>query len=157
MSQATERQEARGIDPNAPKGIEFYSVKSDEARFAKSSAQIQAYINSSDIGINASRGQDYGWRLGAEWVKKIRNFKDDEDKMDTLAAKLRLEDGVMPTNIQILLYIYGRQLRSYARSRGENENQFEEKYLKAISQTQEPVAETVKPPKAPKTTNAKKN
>lgn len=141
----TEREKARGVDPNAPRGISFYSVKSDETRYARTSAQIQGYINSSDRGINASRGQDKGWRLDAEWVKKIRDFKNDEDKMDTLAAKLRLEDGVSPSSIQILHYIYGRQIRAYARRRGENENEFEQKYLKQLSsQPEEPVSEDTK-------------
>lgn len=134
MAKLTEREKARGVDPNAPKGISFYSVKSDELRYAKTGAQIQGYINSSDMGINASRGQDYGWRLSPEWVKRIRDFRNDEDKMDTLAAKLRLEDGAYPSDIQILTHIYSKQLRAYARSKGENENQFEQKYLDQLSE-----------------------
>lgn len=128
------REEMRGIDPNAPKGVSFYNTKSGETRYAKSSAQIQAYVNSSNMGINASRGQDYGWKLGAEWVKRIRRFREDEDKMDTLAAKLRLDDGVSPSDMQIILYIYGRQIRAYARRKGENEETFEQQYLQDVNE-----------------------
>lgn len=133
-----------------PEGIAFYSIKSDETHYCKLEPTIQAYINSSDMGINASRGQDYGWRLAPEWVNKVRDFQADEDKMDTLASKLRLEDGVSPTTIQILLYIYGRQVRSYLQRLREEDAPFAEKYQKNISKgsrprqpIEEPVLETV--------------
>lgn len=132
-SKQTEREIARGIDPNAPKGVSFYSVETDETRYAKSGAQIQAYINSSNMGINASRGQDFGWRLSPEWVKRIRNFKLDDDKMEALAAKLRLEEGQVPNDIQILHHIYGRQLRAYAQRIKDSQRPYEERYLQQIS------------------------
>lgn len=153
----TKREKERGIDPDAPKGISFYSVKGDETRFAKSSAQIQAYINSSNMGINASRGQDKGWRLSADWVKRVRAFQADEDRMDRLSAKLRLEDGVTPNTIQILHYLYGRQIRAYAQKLKNNENPFEEKYLQEISSnSDEPVVSEPGEPTDPKPTKKKK-
>lgn len=127
--------------PEEPKGVEFYSIRTGETHYCKLGATISAYINSSDMGVNASRGQDYGWRLGAEWVKRVRAFRRDEDKMDTLAAKLRLEDGVSPTTTQILYYIYGRQVRAYLQSLRDNDAPFEEEYQKAISGRQQPVAD----------------
>lgn len=111
-----------------PAGIAFYSIKTGETHYCKLEPTIAAYINSSDMGINASRGQDFGWRLAPEWVKKVRNFRDDETKMDTLAAKLRLEDGEMPSTLQILNYIYGRQVRQYLQRLRDDESPFAEKY-----------------------------
>lgn len=116
-----------------PEGIAFFSIKTGETFYAKLEPTIAALINSSDMGINASRGQDFGWRLAPTWVKKVRDFKADEDKMDTLANKLRLEDGVAPSTIQILNYIYGRQVRAYLQSLQEHENPFEEQYQQDIS------------------------
>lgn len=116
-----------------PEGIGFYSIKTGETFYAKLEPTIAALINSSDMGINASRGQDYGWRLAAPWVKKVRAFKSDEDKMEALAGKLRLDDGVAPNTIQILNYIYGRQVRAYLQSLQEYENPFEDQYQREIS------------------------
>jgi hypothetical protein len=120
---------------NRPKGIGFYSVKTGETRYAVLDAQIQGYINSSDLGINASRGQDFGWRLSPEWVKQVRAFRADENKMATLSAKLRLEDDQLPSLTQVLYAIYGQQLRA-AQSRAQaEENPFEGEYLQAIGST----------------------
>lgn len=116
-----------------PEGIAFFSIKTGETHHARLEPTIAAYINSSDMGINASRGQDFGWRLDPEWVKKIRAFRADEDKMDALAAKLRLEDGVSPNTTQILYYIYGRQVRAYLQRLKEEEAPFEDQYQRNIS------------------------
>lgn len=116
-----------------PEGISFYSIRTDETFYAKLEPTIAAMINSSDMGINASRGQDFGWRLAPKWVKLVRDFADDESKMDTLAAKLRLEDGEVPSTTQILNYIYGRQVRDYLRRLKDEESPFADKYAQAIS------------------------
>ena len=113
-----------------PQGISFYSIKSGETHFCKLEPTISAYINSSDMGINASRGQDYGWRLHPDWVKKVRAFKRDRTSMSILTAK---NDGRKPTTTQILYYMYGEELANYYEEMEENENPFEEAYLAAIN------------------------
>ncbi len=126
------------MENNAPKGIGFYNIKSGETRYAQLEAQIQAYINSSDIGINASRDQDFGWRLSPEWVKAVKAFRRDEPKMALLVSK---NGGQKVTTVQILYSIYGEQLRAAAERAEENENPFEEEYLQSISSR----AEAAKP------------
>ncbi|MES2367791.1 MAG: hypothetical protein V4563_18080 [Pseudomonadota bacterium] len=126
--------------PQEPTGIPFYSIRTDETHYAKLEPTIQAYINSSDMGINASRGQDFGWRLAPEWVQKVRDFIDDETKMDTLAAKLRLEEGESPSTIQILNYMYGRQVRQYLQRLREDEAPFADKYQQNIAKGRKPAA-----------------
>lgn len=116
-----------------PEGIAFFSVKTGETFYGKLEPTISALINSSDMGINASRGQDFGWRLAAEWVNAVRDFQQDEDKMDTLAAKLRLEDGESPSTVQILNYLYGRQVRAYLQRLKEEEAPFADQYQKDIA------------------------
>lgn len=113
-----------------PQGIPFYSVKTGETHFCKLEPTISAYINSSDMGINASRGQDYGWRLHPDWVKKVKAFKRDRTSMSILTAK---NDGRKPTTTQILYYMYGEELQNYYEEVEENENPFEETYLAAIN------------------------
>lgn len=129
------------MEDNQPKGIGFFSVDTGETRHAQLDAQIQAYINSSDLGINASRGQDFGWRLSADWVKMVRAFRADETKMDNLAAKLRLEDDQLPSLTQVLYAIYGQQLRTARTHAQEEEKPFEQEYLSAIGDDQPPQSD----------------
>lgn len=119
------------MENNEPKGIAFFSVKTGETRYAKLEAQVQAYINSSDLGINASRGQDFGWKLDPEWVKKVRAFRKNETKMEALTTKL---GGQRPTTVQVLYAIYGEQLRAAEEVAEENENPFEEEYQREIAE-----------------------
>lgn len=121
------------LELQEPEGIAFFSIKTGETFYAKLEPTIAALINSSDMGINASRGQDFGWRLAPKWVKKVRAFRADEDKMDALAAKLRLEDGQSPSTTQILYYIYGREVRQYLQTLQEHENPFEQQYQEEVS------------------------
>jgi len=115
---------------NEPKGIAFYNLKTGETLYAKTDPQIQAFINSSDMGINSSRGQDFKWRVAPEWVKKIKEFRKDEFKMERLSDK---SGGRKVTTAQILYAIYGEELRANQERAEENETPFEEQYLQNIS------------------------
>lgn len=117
-------------EDNQPKGIGFYNIKTGETRYAQLEAQIQAYINSSDIGINASRDQDFGWRLAPDWVKRVKAFRRNETKMQFLADR---NGGQKVTTAQIMYSIYGEQLRAAQERADEEENPFEEEYLQNIS------------------------
>ena len=121
------------MEDNLPKGIPFFNIKSGDTHYLRLEAQIQAYINSSDMGINASRGQDFGWRLAPSWVQKVREFRKNENKMANLGAKLRLEEDQSPSLIQILYAIYGAQLRAARVQSEEYENPYEEEYLQKIN------------------------
>jgi hypothetical protein len=113
-----------------PKGIGFYSIKEGITHYLKNEPGIAAYINSSDMGVNASRGQDFGWRLEAEWVKRVKAFRRDRTQMQILAAA---NGGQKPTTVQILYYLYGEEMRAYQEELEENENPFEEQYQQDIS------------------------
>lgn len=120
-----EREEQKG-----PKGIGFFNIKTGETHYARLEPQIQAFINSSNMGINASRGQDFGWRLHPEWDRKVKAFRRNETKMDRLQDK---NGDKKVTVAQILYAVYGSELRA-ARERAEdNENPYEEEYLQEIS------------------------
>lgn len=113
-----------------PKGISFYSIRTGETHYGKLEPTIAAYLNSSDLGINASRGQDYGWRLSPEWVEMVRAFRRNPTQMSILTAK---NGGQKPTVTQILYYMYGQQLQQYFESQEDNENPFAEKYARMIA------------------------
>ncbi len=118
------------MENNQPKGIAFFNVKSGETHYCRLEAQIQAFLNSSDLGINASRGQDFGWKLAPEWVKAVRAFRKNEVKMETLTNR---NGGQKVTTPQILYAIYGEQLRAAQERADEEESPFEEEYLAAIN------------------------
>lgn len=113
-----------------PEGIAFYSVKTGETHYGKLEPTIAAYINSSDMGINASRGQDFGWRLAPEWVKRVRAFRRDATKMQILTAN---NSGQKPTTVNILYYLYNEDLRAYQEELEEHENPFENQYREDIT------------------------
>lgn len=113
-----------------PKGVPFYDTKSGDTHWLKTEPQIQAYINSSDMGINASREQDYGWRLGAEWINKIKRFKRDQVQMSILTSR---NGGQRVTTVQILYYIYGQELARYMEAVEDAENPFEEEYQRQVN------------------------
>lgn len=118
------------MNDNEPKGIGFIDLKTNDVLYAKLEPQIQAFINSSDIGINASRGQDFKWRLEKEWVERVRAFRRNESKMQLLTDR---NGGQKVTTTQILYAIYGEQLRAAAERAEEEETPFEEEYLQSIS------------------------
>lgn len=124
-----------------PKGIAFFNVKSGDTHYCRLEPTIQAYINSSDMGINASREQDFGWKLASDWVKRVKAFRRDPMQMQILNAR---NQGQKVTTTQILYYLYGEELRAYQEDLEENENPFEEEYLQSISG--KPVVDA---PKAP--------
>jgi hypothetical protein len=130
------------MDDNQPKGIGFYNIKSGETHYARLEAQIQAYINSSDMGINASRDQDFGWRLEPTWVKKVKEFRRNETKMELLTQR---NGGQKVTTTQVLYAIYGEELRAAQERAEENENPFEEEYLQNISTRPEAEVELDSP------------
>jgi len=127
---------------NMPKGIGFYNIQTGETRYAQLEAQIQAYINSSDMGINASRDQDFYWRLEPEWVKRVRAFRRDEVKMERLTER---NGGQKVTTTQVLYAIYGEQIRAAQERASDNETPFEREYLAAINTEPEAAVETATP------------
>lgn len=130
-----------------PEGIAFYNVKSGETHYAKLEPTIAAYINSSDMGINASRDQDFGWKLGADWVKRVRDFRRDTLQMQILTSK---NSGQKPNTVQILYYLYGEDLRAYEEEVVENENPYEDEYQRQINEGKTEAPKAAKPKAAPK-------
>lgn len=132
-----------------PQGIAFFNVKSGETHYAKLEPTIAAYINSSDMGINASRDQDFGWKLGADWVKRVRDFRRDPIQMQILTSK---NGGQKPNTVQILYYLYGEDLRAYEEEVEENENPFEDDYQNQINEGKAAPKATPETPKVPTAT-----
>lgn len=67
--------------------IKFYNINSGETRLAETEPMIAAFFNSSDLGPNASRGQDFGWRLAPETIIEMERIQSDQRTLETISAK----------------------------------------------------------------------
>lgn len=73
------------------------------------SAQIDAYVNSSNLGVNANKGQDFAWRLTAEVQAEFNEIKSDYSRLEAISKAI----GVAPEDVtdgQILGYMVQVQL-----------------------------------------------
>lgn len=82
--------------------ITFFNIKTGEKRTIDPSLidptfvepAITALWNSGNLHVNATRGQDFGWRLGAETLKRIQDVKEDDMLLTRIASSMQrpLED-----------------------------------------------------------------
>lgn len=83
--------------------IKFFNIKTGETRILDPATMdpqfiepaIAALYNSSNLHVNATRGQDFGWRIAPETVKRIRDIKRDDAMINRIAAGTQ----ILPENI----------------------------------------------------------
>lgn len=121
--------------------IEFVNIKSGErvsfegiADRNLRSAQIDAYVNSSNMGINANKGQDFAWRLDPEVAAEFDEIKTDYSRLKAISDAT----GVLPENItdgQILGYMVQQQLKedTAKRAKVESVSTYEDAYREKVS------------------------
>ena len=80
--------------------IKFYNVRTGEERTVDTEPLIAAFFNSSNLGPNSNKGQDFGWRLAPETIARIREIRRDPVLMPQIAAQFQLAlDEVGDTDI----------------------------------------------------------
>lgn len=121
--------------------IKFVNIKSgEEVSFEGTadrnlrSAQIDSYVNSSNMGVNANKGQDFAWRLDPEVAAEFDEIKADFSRLETISKAI----GVTPENVtdgQILSYMVSVELSkdSAKRAKVENVSTYEEDYRQKVS------------------------
>jgi prenyltransferase beta subunit len=80
--------------------IDWFNIKTGETVYTSRPAQIKGLIESSDLGVN--RQSDVGWRLGKEWVAKLRKARNNREMM----ANLGKMSGGDVTDTQLLVAIF---------------------------------------------------
>lgn len=136
--------------------VKFFNIKSGESRTAVTEPMIAAYFNSSDRHVNALVGQDMGWRLAPETLKRMQEVRNDSTKLMQIATSFQLPlDAIGDTDI--LYWISLEDDREEAVSRQQKEASYAEQYeaeVRALNAP--PVAEvkadekkTAPTPKAP--------
>jgi len=115
------------------KGIDFFNIKTGETIYVRRDAQIKALIESSDMGVN--RQSDMGWRLGKEWVQKLRVARQDRQLMQDLAVKF---GGNEVTDRDLMVAVYSREQNAEKQAQKyENDAPYEQEYLESIKPVQE--------------------
>lgn len=121
--------------------ITFYNTKTGETRVVATSpedvpnaddfderyveAKIAALYNSSDLGVNARAGQDFGWKLAPAMVKRLREIRRDSELTRRIAATFAVpEENLEDSNI---LYYIAREDARDARRKAESEETDHEK------------------------------
>lgn len=126
------------------KGIDFFNIKTGETIYVCRDAQIKALIESSDMGVN--RQSDMGWRLGKEWVQKLRVARQDRQLMQDLAVKF---GGNEVTDRDLMVAVYSREQNAEKQAKKyEEDAPFEQEYLESIKEQKLPEGgETYTPKK----------
>lgn len=114
-------------------------------------AKLSAVMNSSNMSVNADRGQDYGWRLEAEQQALIEEWEQDGEMIDTVSRHTRVPvDGLSHGDfLQYLLHLQTRDKspeRKEVQIRREREAEYQAR-VQALRDTPKP--EPMAPFKAP--------
>lgn len=89
--------------------ITFFNEKSGEVVTLSREPQVTAFINSSEMSINASQGQNMGWKLDVADKLRIEEMRQDP----TIVQRLASERGIAAEDLRTQHFI-GEILRSDA-------------------------------------------
>lgn len=138
--------------------VKFFNINTNETVTLDLQPQIAAFINSSDLGINATRGMDKGWRIAPELVVEVEEFRRDIDKMRKLSDRTSVPvEGI--TIPDILFFLSEEEEQARKRSiQLESTGKYEDSYqamVKAAREKRLAPPET-SAPKPAATSNKKK-
>lgn len=78
--------------------VSFFNIKSGEEVSLDDPAHIAAFVNSSDMGKNSNKGQDFMWRIQPELKAKVDKYSDDTAKLEEVSRRL----GVPLDSIEVV-------------------------------------------------------
>lgn len=116
-------------------GIDFVKIEDGEmvdTIYVSRSPAIKAFINTSNMGPNAHAGQDFGWRLGPVWYKKLTEARNNPTLLLGLGVTDDIDDSLL------LMKLWNAEVRA-ARNRSakgsvHNGDGFRELINKAVAQ-----------------------
>lgn len=116
--------------------VEFFNVRTGERKVVDTEPLIAAFFNSGDQHVNATLGQDFGWRLAPSTLKRIKDIQSNPTLMAQIAAQFQLPfDGVGKTDI--LTWISLEDARAEAAKREEQAGDYEEQYQQELRELTE--------------------
>ena len=139
--------------------IEFVNIRTGERRSLERPHQIAAFLNSTDLHVNSTKGQDFGWRLEESLVARIDEMREDAELLERISKSTGVPVDEL-TTIHLVQEISNEQaLREKVAARNSERNPaFKEQYEERIKQIKSGKAEkpavakapTSEPPKTPK-------
>lgn len=81
--------------------IAFVNEKSGERVLITREPQVAAFVNSSNLSINASQGQDMGWRLSPDVIVRIDDMRSDPQLLNRIAQ----ERGILAQDLKTQHFI----------------------------------------------------
>ena len=134
--------------------IEFVNIHTGERRQLDRPHQIGAYINSSDLHVNSSKGQDFGWRLSEDIIVKVDEMREDIDKLEDIAKRIGVPTDELTTIHLVQQISYEQDVaKRLAERRVERDPAFKKDYEARIEALR---AGEEKPAVKPVTSNKKK-
>lgn len=129
--------------------IDFFNIKTGERVSLDNPAHIAAYVNSSDLGINSSRGQDFKWRLAPELKAKVDEMRVDPRSLKEVsqASGVPLENISVTDIVEYLSEVEARE-RRIAQVQIERDPEFASEYEKQVAAAKnksQPAAANVPP------------
>ena len=116
---------------------ETVGIRQEEEGFM-AEAKISALVNSSNMGINAARGQDFGWRLGAEHQATLEEWKEDAQMVEKVSrhTSVAVDDLTDAHFLRYMLYIENTEAqprKMESKNRDDAEQQYRERVRAAAS------------------------
>ncbi len=116
--------------------IKFYNIRSGETRSCETAEQIAAHYNSSNLHVNALVGQDFGWRIAPETVKRMEDVRRDQIVLDRIAQAFNLPQGEVK-DVDVLAWISMQDQRSKTVEVQQSQDDFEKEYETAVRKIRE--------------------
>lgn len=109
--------------------INFMNIKTGERKNLSEPHHIAAYLNSSDLGVNSNKGQDFGWRLAPEIIVRVDEMANDAMLLQNLATNLGIPiDELTTTHLVQHISFMEDQANRMSQSRREREPEFKNQY-----------------------------
>lgn len=100
-------------------------------------AKLSALVNSSDMSVNADRGQDKGWRLDSGQRAELEDMKGNPDTVAKVSEYTRVPVDNL-TNADFLMYMLYLEERGKSTTAGRNDRRqkAEDDYRRRVAEAQ---------------------
>lgn len=109
--------------------IEFVNINSGERVELERPHQIGAYLNSSDLGSNSNKGQDFGWRLAPAVMDRIEDMRSDPEALEAISKRtgVPIEEMTTMDLVKEISYQDGR-VQAQKQARANRDPEFKKAY-----------------------------
>lgn len=107
-------------------------------------AKLQAVINSSNLGVNHDRGQDFGWRLAVDQRATLDSWKEDGRKIAEVSEYTKVPVDSLSDSDFLSYMLYQEELGYTEKTVSRNEREkAEAKYRERVAAAKEKKSKPV--------------